>query len=255
MAKNRLSSVANAARVLKSFTSNHPTWGVSELADHLQLSTSSTHRLLSTLADEGVLEQEADTGRYRLGLSIFDLAAAAPTQRSLHEASLVSMTELRARTGETVQIGVLDGRDVVYVERLDSPHTLRVFSELGRRMDAHCTATGKVILAFTPKRQRDALLKGWTLRRLTEHTNLDLDVLRTELLEIRRRGFAENRQESEVGVVSVAAPIRDASGSAIAGLSLVGPSERIDPHRTAYTDAVLTLARVISRHMGWGENR
>lgn len=249
--RNRLGSVANAARILKSFTSTSPTWGVSDLARTLELSTSSTHRLLSTLADEGVLEQDASTGRYRLGLSVFDLAAAVPTQRTLHEAVLVSMTELRSRTGETVQVGVLDGREVVYVERLDSPNTLRVFTDLGRRNDAHCTSSGKALLAFAPKAQRDQILNGWVLPAKTQQTITDIATLRRELSTIRRVGYAENRQESEPGVVSIAAPIRDDSGGVVASLSLAGPSERVDGQRAAYAEAVMAFARTVSRQMGW----
>lgn len=248
--RNRLTSVANAARILKSFTPGHPTWGVSDLSRHLTLSTSSAHRLLSTLADEGVLEQDPESGRYRLGLAVFDLAAAVPTQRTLHEAVLVSMTELRSRTGETVQVGVLDGREVVYVERLDSPNTLRVFTELGRRAHAHCTSSGKALLAFVPKGQRDQILDGWVLPKRTEHTITNPDELRRELNLVRRRGYAENRQESEPGVVSIAAPIRDGSGAVVASLSLAGPSERMDAHRN-YADAVMAFARTVSAQMGW----
>ena len=256
MSKNRLSSVANAARVLKAFSASNPTWGVSDLAKHLELSTSSVHRLLSTLADEAVLDQDAETGRYRLGLSVFDMAAAMPKQRTLHEAVLVSMTELRSRTGETVQVGVLDGREVVYVERLDSPNTLRVFTQLGRRVSAHRTSSGKAIMAYLPRSQRDRLLKGWILDRKTEFTITDPVALREELLLTRRRGYAENRQESEPGVVSVAAPIRDTTGNAVAALSLAGPSERMDANRTTYAEAVMLLARTVSTQMGWsGGNR
>ncbi len=251
VSRNRLSSVANAARVLKSFSVNRPTWGVSELADELDLSTSTVHRLLSTLADEGVLEQEPESGRYRLGLSVFDLAAAMPTQRSLHEAVLVSMTELRSRTGETVQVGVLDGRQVVYVERLESPNTLRFFAELGRRAHAHCTSSGKVLLAYQPKAERERLLEGWELLARTEHSIVSVAELRRELGVIRRRGYAENRHESELGVVSVAAPIRDGSGRSVASLSLAGPSDRMDPNRDRYAQAVMALASTVSRQMGW----
>lgn len=248
--RNRLSSVANAARVLKAFSPSHPDWGVADLSKHLSISTSTVHRLLSTLADAGLLEQDPRSGRYRLGLSVFDLVGALPTQRSLHEAVLVSMTELRSRTGETVQVGVLDGRQVVYVERLDSPNTLRIFTELGRRNDAHCTSSGKVLLAFLPRPQLDRILKGWTLPRLTEHTITDPKVLRAELRSIRQRGYSENREESQRGVVSVAAPIRNGSGT-IASLSIAGPTERMDPNRLAIADAVVTLARRVSRQMGW----
>lgn len=247
--RNRLSSVANAARVLKSFSPSNPDWGVGELSRHLDLSTSTVHRLLSTLRDERLLEQEESTGRYRLGLAVFDLVGALPTQRSLHEAVLVSMTELRSFTGETVHVGVLDGRQVVYVERLDSPHTSRVFTELGRRNNAHSTSSGKVLLAFTIRSQRERILKGWELPRQTPHTITDVADLRRQLTEVRRLGYAENRQESELGVVSVAAPIRSATGDVIASLSVAGPHERMDKHRLTYADAVVAMARRVSAQL------
>ncbi len=251
MSRNRLSSVANAARVLKAFSAASPTWGVAALAKTLDLSTSTTHRLLSTMADEGLLTQDETTGHYRLGLSVFDMAAAMPNQRGLHEAVLVSMTELRYRTGETVQVGVLDGREVVYVERLDSPNTLRVFTELGRRASAHRTSSGKAILASLPKAHLARLLEGWELDRRTEFTITDPDALRKELALTRRRGFAENRQESELGVVSVAAPIHDAGGTTVAALSLAGPARRMEENHQLFTEAVMALARSVSSQMGW----
>ena len=118
---------------------------MTDLARRLGIAKSTAHCLLATLTDEGLLEQDPATGRYRLGLVVFDLAAAAQSV-DLHEAVLSPMTELRNRTGETV--AVLDGREVVYVERLDSPNTLRLFLEVGRRNSAHSTGCGKALPAF-----------------------------------------------------------------------------------------------------------
>ncbi len=250
MSNNRLSSVANAARVLKAFTASHPSWGVTELANHLELSKSSVHRILSTLVDSAMLEQHQN-GRYGVGLAMFDLAAAAPTQRGLHEALLLPMTELRNRTGETVQVGVLDGRQVVYVERLDSPHTLRFFADMGRRNDAHCTGSGKALLAFAAPPLRDRVLKSWVLPARTAHTITSVPELKKQLALIRRRGYSENRHESEIGIVSIAAPIRDASGMTIAAMSVAGPAERIDAQHQAVTDAVIALSRVTSSRLGY----
>ena len=209
------------------------------------------HRILSTLTDEGLLEQDASTGRYRLGLALFDLAAAVPSQRSLHEAVLLPMTDLRNKSGETVQVGVLDGRQVVYVERLDSPNTLRLFTQLGRRNDAHCTGTGKVLLAYLADVQLERLLKDWTLPRQTQYTIVSRATLQAELVSVRGQGFAENRQESEVGVVSIAAPIRDDTGSTVAAMSVAGPADRMDHRRDQLADAVVTLALATSRRLGY----
>lgn len=245
-----LGSVANAARVLKSFTAVEREWGVSDLARHLCIAKSTAHRLLATLTDEGLLEQDADTGRYRLGLAIFDLAAAVQSF-DLHEAALTPMTELRNRSGETVQVAVLDGREVVYVERLDSPNTLRMFLEVGRRNWAHCTGCGKALLAFAPPDVLDRTLKGWDLPAKTDHTIVDHATLRADLTESRRRGYAQNLHESEVGVISMAAPIRDGTGRTVAALSVAGPSDRLEPFELQLAQATMETAAVISRRLGY----
>lgn len=246
-----LSSVANALRVLKSFSSARRDWGVSDLSRHLDLGKSTVHRLLTTLVEERMLEQDLHTGRYRLGLAVFDLAAAVPTQLDLHEAVLSPMTDLRNISGETVQVAVLDGREVVYVERLDSPHTMRMFLEIGRRNHAHSTATGKCLLAFLPKAQLDRLLNGWALPAVTPHTITDHHRLRQELEITRYRGYAENRHETDMGAVSMAAPIRGANAEVIAALSVAGPADRVDPVRLNLAHATMETAALISRRLGY----
>jgi IclR family acetate operon transcriptional repressor len=245
-----LGSVANAARVLKAFTPTDREWGVTDLARRLDIAKSTAHRLLATLTDEGLLEQDGATGRYHLGLAIFDLAAAAQSV-DLHEAVLSPMTELRNRTGETVQVAVLDGREVVYVERLDSPNTLRLFLEVGRRNSAHSTGCGKALLAFLPPDQLDRLLRNWKLTAKTPHTITDVAVLRRDLAEARRRGYAVNRRESESGVISVAAPIRDVAGRCVAAISVAGPAERLEQHEFRLAQATIEAGALTSRRLGY----
>jgi IclR family KDG regulon transcriptional repressor len=245
-----LGSVSNAARVLKAFTPGEREWGVTDLARRLSIAKSTAHRLLATLTDEGLLEQDPATGRYRLGLVVFDMAAAAQSV-DLHEAVLTPMTELRNRTGETVQVAVLDGREVVYVERLDSPNTLRLFIEVGRRNAAHSTGCGKALLAFLPPDQLERVLRGWTMEPKTPHTITDVKVLRDDLADARRRGYAVNRRESEAGIISVAAPIRDVSGRAVAAVSVAGPAERLEPHELKVAQATIECAALASRRLGY----
>lgn len=255
MSGNRLTSVTNAVRLIKSFTSTRTTWGVSELSRELGISKSSVHRILATLTDEGMLEQDPETGRYRLGLAMYDLAAAVPSQRELHEAVLLPMTELRNRTGETVQVGVIDGIHVVYIERLDSPNTLRLFTDVGRRNELHCTATGKVLLAFLPADRRERILAELKLAKRTAYTITSPRKFKQELDMIRSQGYAENRHESEVGVVSVAAPIRDTGDVTIAAISVAGPAERMDPLRSQMAQAVQRAAGLVSHRLGYRDGR
>jgi DNA-binding IclR family transcriptional regulator len=245
-----LSSVTNAVRVLKAFSSRHRSYGVTELARKLGLSTSTTHRLLATLVAEHMVEQDPESGRYRLGLAVYDLVAATSPGYDLTEAVLPPMTMLRHRTGETTQLGVLDGREVVYVERLQSMHSLRMFLDVGRRNTAHSTGTGKVLLAHLDKAVLDRTLDGWELQAFTPFTIIDTDLLRKELARIREQGWGCNIEEAEIGATSVGAPVRDVTGQVVAALSVAGPTARMSPELPAITHAVVEAAAAASRRLG-----
>jgi IclR family transcriptional regulator, KDG regulon repressor len=244
-----LSSVTNAVRVLKSFNAIDREWGVTEMARHLGLSKSSAHRLLSTMAQEELLGQDPDTGKYYVGLALVDLAATVPAQQLLHEAVLAPMSELRNRSGETVHVAVLNQRKVVYVERLDSPNTMKMFLARGRCIQAHATSTGKVLLAHLSARVLERTLTGWKLEAVTPHTITDIDELRAELATIRERGYSENRHEAEVGVVGAAAPIRNRAGTVVAALGIAGPAEHIDPHRVQFAQVTMRAAALATARL------
>ncbi len=146
---------------------------MTELARRLGLGKSTVHRLLATLTAERILEHDPATGTYRLGLMMWELGARVSVHRVLHDAAATVIEELRNATKETVQLAVLDGREVVYVERLESPHMLRIFGRVGHRNSAHCTSTGKVLLAHLPERRLAALLEGWRPERKTDATVCD----------------------------------------------------------------------------------
>jgi IclR family KDG regulon transcriptional repressor len=150
-----------------------------------------------------------------------------------------------------VQLAVLDGLESVYIDRLESPHTVRIFSRVGTRLPAATTSTGKTLLAALPAAELDLRLAGWQPERCTPFTIVDEATLRVRLREIADRGWAENREESRVGVVSVAAPVRGACGAVIAALSVAAPSDRVGPTvGTRMRSAVVEAAAVISRRLG-----
>lgn len=247
--RRTLGSVRNAARLLRTFTAGAPELGVTELARRLQLGKSTVHRLLTTLAEERLVEQDPDTGRYRLGLAIHELGAAVSSPTDLHAAVLTPMSVLRLRTGETVQVAVLDGREVVYIERLESPNTLRLFLEVGHRNQAYRTGTGKCLLAYLEPALLDQLLEGWELAPRTPHTITDPRRLREELKQVRRVGFARNVDESEVGATSIAAPIRDGLGRVVAAMSVAGPTARMEQDLDRITRDVVEAAAMASRRL------
>lgn len=246
-----LTSVTNAARLLKQFSNKDRELGVTELARRLNLGKSTVHRLVTTLTAEQLLARDPDTGKYRLGIAMYDLGSAVASHLDLHEAVIVPMERLRNLTKETVQVAVLDGRDVVYVERLDSPNTLRLFLEVGRRNSAHATSTGKVLLAHLPSAELHLLLDGWQLDSKTDQTITDHQTLIQELDQIRKQGYAHNLNESEQGVLSVAAPIRDRGGRVVAAMSVAGPDARMGSAMNEMTLGVVEAAAMASRRLGY----
>jgi DNA-binding IclR family transcriptional regulator len=249
-----LSSVRNAARVLKAFRSRERELSVAELSRRLQLGKSTVHRVLRTLVAEGLVEQDPETSGYRLGIVTFELGEAVRVHLDLHAAAGPVLSALREQTRETSQVGVLDGTDVVYVDRLESPQALRLFTEMGRRVPVHCTSSGKVLLAHLDDDSLTRILSGSTLSRLTPHTISDPSALRLEVARVRHRGWAEAVQEREIGVASIAAPVRDSRGTVVAAVSIGAPLVRLNPAvRRRLVPVILDAGEAISRRLGWSE--
>jgi len=252
MAGQLLSSVRAAARLLCTFTATDRELGVSELSRRLGLGKSTVHRLLTTLAAEHLIEFNPRSGRYRLGIKVYELGTVVSSHFELHEAVATYIDDLRARTGETVQVGILDGREVVYIERRESLRTLRHMVDLGHRNLAHCTACGKVLLASLPEAELDRALSDVRLAGRTPHSITDVEALRAELAAVRERGYAENVRESAPDTASVAAPIHDDGGRVIAAISVAGPLARMnEATRRRYATAALDTASRISEQLGY----
>jgi IclR family KDG regulon transcriptional repressor len=247
-----LSSVRNAARLLRAFSPTDRDLGVSELAARLALPKSSVHRLLTALVAEGLIERIPASGRYRLGIRLYELGAMVSSHLDLHDAVGPPLDDLRSRTGETVHVSILDAGEVVYVERRESLHTLRIFRRIGHRNHAHCTSSGKVLLAWLPPEERRRVYAMHGLPPHTRHTITDPDLLEEELARVRDRGYAENINESELGASSVAAPIRDVAGSVVAAISVAVPSARFsrDAMRR-FASEVVNAAERASAHLGY----
>jgi DNA-binding IclR family transcriptional regulator len=247
-----LSTVRNAARLLKAFLSREPELGVSELSRRLGIGKSNVHRLLSTLVAEGLVEQDPRTGGYRLGLVTFELGEAVRVHMDLHAAAGPVLAQLRDQTGESAQVGVLDGFEVVYVDRLESAHSLRLFTETGRRVPVHCTSSGKVLMAHRPEPDREKYLANAELTALTPASITDADQLRDELVAVRARGWAQSVNERENGVASIAAPVRDARGDVVAAISIGAPTTRFGAiPRRRFAAAIMEAGEAVSRRLGW----
>lgn len=246
-----IQSVERAAAILRTFTDADSELGVTTISDRLGLHKSTVSRLLSTLQHEGFVEQDPETGKYRLGLGLITLAGAVLEQMDLRRVAQPYLNALSESTQETVNISVLDGSECVNIERIASPKPIRYVGWIGRRTPLHCTSTGKVLLAYLTPEERDQILPD-TLPRHTDKTITDRAVLERTLEQVRQQGYATAHGELEEGLSAAAAPIRDHTGRVVATVSISGPTYRIGPGRIEKYVALLgETAHKISVHVGW----
>jgi DNA-binding IclR family transcriptional regulator len=250
--RNRLSSVTTAIRLLKAFSEDEVEIGVSALAQKLKVAKSTVHRLAVTLVAEGLLEQNPETERYRLGIGLFGLGTLVRRRMNLSNEARPYLFDLRKHTGETIILGIPSDMDVMYVYDLESPQALAIKSDLGARKPAHCTAVGRAIFAFAPEETIDRLLSG-SLERRTAHTVTDPARLRDILAEVRQRGFAVEDQENEPGIRVIAAPVRDSSGAVIGAVGVAGPSQRLSVDAIEnFAPPLMEAVAAISSRLGYG---
>ena len=247
----RLSSVANAIRLIQAFSEHEYEMGISALAARLRLAKSTVHRLASTLVEYDMLEQNRETGKYRLGLALFELGTLVRRKMDVASESREQMHALVETTGETAELGVLDHVSVLYIRIFESRQAVRMSSSVGSRAPAHCTSVGKALLAHQPlELLRQFAERG--LKRYTANTITSPAALLQELAAIRAKGYAVDDEEFEVGLRGIAAPIRDHSGEVTAAISVAAPVQRMSKKSLPTTvPIVVTAADAISRRLGF----
>lgn len=217
-------SLERGLAILSAFGSERSTIGVSEVSRELGLSRSTTHRYIATLASLGYLQQDSDTKRYRLGPRVLDLGFAAINSMDIREISVPHLQRLSDSTGFTVNLAILDGADVVYIERCRTSRfgqrEIDLNLHVGSRLPAYCTAMGKALLAFVPRERLEEILSQVELVARGPNTITHKSALRGELARIRASGIAVNNEELAYGLRSIAAPIRSRSGDVVAALNL-----------------------------------
>jgi DNA-binding IclR family transcriptional regulator len=244
-----MKTVRTALAILKQFTHAAPERGVTELAQALDLDKASVHRQLKALEAEGFVEQGGDR-RYRLGFAALRLASVRLAQTTLVDVAKPHMIELWRRTGETVQLSILDGDGVLYLHILESPQPIRVASRMGEAGPLHCTAAGKVLLAHLSEARRAALLAR-PLAALTPKTVTDPARLARELATVGARGHAVDNEGFIAFLRVAAAPVRDASGAVVAALAVGGPSIRVTPAILRdFAVQVTAAADAVARELG-----
>lgn len=222
-----IQSVSRALDILEAFEVGQDELGVTELSRKLKLHKNNVFRLLATLETRGYVEQERESGNYRLGLRTFEVASVFLHHLGLVREARPALEQLARETGEAACLGVLEGASVVCVDMVETSQPVRVVSHLGRRLPAHATALGKAQLAFRPQGELDELWKAHPLAPVTGRTLSAPGRLGDELARVVGQDLALEDEELEIGVRSVAAPIRDYAKRVVGAIGVRGPAFRL----------------------------
>jgi DNA-binding IclR family transcriptional regulator len=248
-------SVERAIAVLRSFSLQSPERGVTEVGRELGLHKSTVSRLMKTLEQGGLLTRNPATERYRLGIDLIGLASQVVSYMDIREVARPFLRQLAEASQETVNLSVLDSLQVVNLEQfVPQTRQIRNVGWVGRRMCTHCTAAGKVFLAYMPAEEVELVLEQG-LERFTPYTITDPDNLRQELARVRAHGYAVSQEELEEGLNVVAVPVRDHTGQLVASVSVAGPAYRVTPAMFADLGSRLAdTAAAISGQLGHRPN-
>jgi len=241
-----LKSVASALDLLDCFVTDEEL-GVSEVARRLGVAKSTAHRLLTTLASRGLIEQNPANGRYRLGLHLFELGHLALSRIDLRRQSKTLLEELRELSGWTVHLSIAQGPDVLFLERLPTLRGMQVMDEYRRRWPLHATSSGKAICAYDPESAQLRVAAGFPV--FTSRTISDARQFSAALAETRRQGYAASHGELMDRLASVAAPVLNGLGIAIAAISITGSEDELGEHGDRQVRLVTTAAKRLSKMM------
>ncbi|NLT95482.1 MAG: IclR family transcriptional regulator [Clostridia bacterium] len=244
-------SVEKAMDLLLAFSEEKTQLSLPEICAIMNMPKSTVYRLLSTLEKRRFIEHNKLSGKYQLGVPFLRLANIVLKNFDLREIALPVMIELRDLTGETINLYLKRGLERVCIEQAEGIHNLRRFSNIGDVLPLYCGASGKLLLAYQTEDEIEKVIKNG-LRAWTQNTITDITTFREELKIIREKGYAYSHGEREIGVTSVAAPIKNHNGMVIAALSISGPDARFnDENLLNYTKLVINGAAKISENLGY----
>jgi DNA-binding IclR family transcriptional regulator len=247
-------SVQRALSLLE-ILAKEPNLSISKIAERSGLKITTAHRLASTLMQRGYIEQDPETLHYRLGIKTFEIGNASLLASDLREVVQPYLRKLRDTVNETVNLAVLDGVEVVYIDQMESQNIVivKMFARVGSRGPAYCTATGKLLLSDLPEEEIKKRFASIDFIRFTEYTTTDCRQLIETLGRIKKDGYALDFSERDLGVTCIAAPIRNSSGRIQAAISVSGPENRMTTERInmAILPELLDAARMVSEKFGF----
>ncbi|MCG7335839.1 IclR family transcriptional regulator [Sporosarcina sp. ACRSM] len=246
-----IASIKKACQIISCFSSDDPALGVGEIADRLDMHVSTTHHIVSTLCNEGVLMKDSRK-KYRLGWRLLEWNNHVMFQQDVYDKAMPFVKDLISRFNGTAHIAMFDKGTVVFVLRVSSRDATPIQTYLGSRKPAYATSSGKVLLANNTIYLKETINRG--LSNDGPNTITNIERLKKELAEIRKKGYSISDSENSDGMYGIAAPILSYSGEIIAAVNLVGPSSYMQGnHRDTMIQSVMNTAQSISKELGYIE--
>jgi len=243
-------AVDRALDILLCFTREEPTRSLTQIAESIHMSKTTVHRLLATLENKRFITRDNNTGLYRLGLRFVEMASIVLQDVELHRWAQPYLQRLASEYGETVDLSILDGSHVIYLEVIESPQRVKLAAAVGQRLPAFLTASGKALLAYLPDEQTRQIIQD-NLAETSENNSMTITEMMADLRITAERGYAISEQEYEDEINAVAAPIFDRDGQPIASIAIVGPSYRLTKDRLpALGDSLRQLTQSITNEVG-----
>jgi DNA-binding IclR family transcriptional regulator len=240
-----------ALALLEVLSHQGPDLTLSQISELLKLHKSTAHRLIMVLERHRLIEKNSNTGKYRLGLKLFELGTKAIGQLDLRERAKPFLERVVLETGETAHLCVYDDGEVVYLDKIEPARSVRLTSSVGRRNPAYCTAVGKALMAFLPKAQVEVAAAKIGFAQLTRKTISNMFELNADLVRVRKLGYAVDDEEHEEGVLCIGAPVWSFGQYPVAALSVSGPAFRLTREKVPIVaQSVIAVAQALSRELG-----
>lgn len=248
-----IQSLDRALRILDLFDEQDSELKITEISRKMDLHKSTVHSLLKTLQEHRYIDQNAETGKYRLGMKLLERGQLLLQHLDIRSVARAELLELASATGQTAHLVIQEGREGVYIDKVEGPRAVIRYSRIGRRIPLHCSSVGKVLAAFMNPAEREQLLQEYPFMVHTPRTITDREVFLNELEKVRANGYSIDNQENEPGVRCVAVPIRNHTGQVIAAVSISTLISNVDDQELeSFIPVLKRSGERISSRLGFG---
>lgn len=248
--KKNIGSVIKAIKVIEFIANSENEVGATEISRGLDYGVSATYHLLNTLKECNIIEQNKKTKKFKLGLKLWQIGMLAYEQNRLSDILKPFLRKLKELTGETANLTIMDNYQIVYIAQEESDKLVKMFTKTGATAPLHCTAAGKVLLAYRPEQVQDSVLDKIELTKYTGNTIVSREELIKELKEIRENGYGFDNEERELGVSCIGAPVFDLNDEAIACITISGPTSRFtEENKKKWIEDILMVSKEATNHL------